>query len=392
VDRVPRQLRQLPELIRRAAALALATALGACAGEPATPAPAAPVVVSDGRYAMGTVLEITVAAADEAAGRAAIAQAFSVAAAQERLLSNWDAGSALARLNAAAGRGPQRVDPELARVLAASLALSRRTRGAFDVTVGPLVALWRDAGERGRLPTAAERARAQAAVGVGAVRADPAAGSAEIARAGASIELGGIAKGWALDRMAEGLRAAGVSGALLSFGQSSLWAIGTPPGEPGWRLLVRDPAGGFAGVATLRDRAVSVSGSVGQWTEIEGRRYGHVIDPRSGEPLVRAAQAVVLAPDAASAEAFSKALLVLPAAEGVALLEAEPGCDALLLEGDGRRYETSGWQSASRFEPAAAGARAEPAAREAGAGAGEPEGSATRSSERSAPASNEASR
>jgi thiamine biosynthesis lipoprotein len=282
------------------------------------------------------------------------------------------------RLNAAAGRGPQRVDPELARVLAASRTLAQRTRGAFDVTVGPLVALWRAAGERGRLPTAAERARARAAVGADLVSADPVAGTAEIAREGAAVELGGIAKGWALDRMRERLRAAGVRSALLSFGQSSLWAIGAPPGEPGWRLLVRDPAGGFAGVATLRDRAVSVSGATGQWTEIAGRRYGHVIDPRSGEPLMRAAQALVLAPDAASAEAFSKALLVLEPAEGLALLEAEAGCEALLLEADGRRYETSGWRAASGF----ASAGAAPA----------PTPSDTRSSERSAPASNEASR
>jgi len=352
VGRVPRQLRKLPALSRRAAAIALTVALAGCASS-ARLEPTAPTVVSDGRYAMGTVLEVTVAAADEAAGRAAIERAFAVAAALEPLLSNWDAGSAVMRLNAAAGRGPQPVDPELARVLEASRALSHRTRGAFDVTVGPLVQLWRAAGARGRRPSAAELARARAAVGADGVLADPEAGTAGLARADASIELGGIAKGWALDRMAETLRAAGVAGALLSFGQSSLWAIGAPPREAGWRLALRDPAGGYAGVATLRDRAVSVSGSFGQWTEIEGRRHGHVIDPRSGEPLLRAAEAIVLAPDATSAEAFSKALLVLPP-EGIALLEAEPGLEALLLEDDGSHYETSGWQAASRFEPAGA--------------------------------------
>jgi thiamine biosynthesis lipoprotein len=365
------------------AALGLAAALVGCAAGPFAPGPeAAPTVVTDGRYAMGTVLEVSVVAADPARARAAIAEAFAIAAALEARLSNWDPGSALMRLNAAAGRGPQPVDPELARVLAASLALSQRTRGAFDVTVGPAVQLWRAAAERSRLPSARERARARAVVGARNLRLDPAAGTAELVRAGASVELGGIAKGWALDRMAEALRAAGVTAALLSFGQSSLWAIGAPPGEPGWRLLVRRPDGGFAGVATLRDRAVSVSGSVGQWVEIGGRRFGHVIDPRSGEPLVRAAQAVVLAPDAAAAEAFSKALLVLAPEEALALLEAEPGCEALLLEGDGRRYETSGWAAASHFEPAAH-ELPEPA----------PEtGSGTRSRERSAPASNEASR
>lgn len=317
----------------------------------AEPAAVGPTLVSDGRYAMGTVLEITVVAAEPASGRAAIDRAFAEAARLEPLLSNWDPDGALARFDAAAGRGPQQVDPELARVLAASLALTRRTHGAFDVTVGPWVQLWRMAAERGRLPSAAQRAHARALVGAEGLRVDVEAGTAELVRAGASVELGGIAKGWALDRMAAILREAGVGAALLSFGQSSLWAIGAPPGGPGWRLLVRDPAGGYAGTMTLHDRAVSVSASLGQSIEIDGRRYGHVLDPRSGEPLVRAAQAVVLAPDATAAEAFSKALLVLEPGEGVALLEAEPGCEALLLLDDGRRWETSGWQAASGFEP-----------------------------------------
>lgn len=335
---------------RAALLVAAAAGLGCAASGPAAPEPS--VVVSDGRYAMGTVLELTLVAPDRSRGRALAEAAFALAARSEALVSNWDPESAVMQLNAAAGRGSQPVPDELARLLVASLAYARRTHGAFDVTVGPLVALWRAAGEQGRLPTPAQRAAARARVGEGTLRVDLAAGTAELVPAGAAVELGGIAKGWALDRMAEALRAAGISDALLSFGQSSLWALGAPPDAPGWRLLVRRPDGGYAGVATLRDRAVSVSGSVGQWTEIEGRRFGHVIDPRSGEPLVRAAQAVVLAPEAALAEALSKALLVLTPDEGLALLEGEPDCEALLLEADGRRYQTRGWQEASRFEPA----------------------------------------
>lgn len=352
VGGVPRQLRQLPELILRAALLVAWLAAAGCAAS----APPAPVVVSDGRYAMGTVLELTVVAGDEASARAAVGRAFAIAEALEAVLSNWDPDSAVTRLNAAAGRGPQHVDAELARLLAASLGLSRRTEGAFDVTVGPLVALWRAAGERGRAPSPGELARARAAVGSAGLRVDAEARTVELLRPGASVELGGVAKGWALDRMAEALRAAGIRAALLSFGQSSLWAMGAPPDAAGWRLAVRHPVAGFAGVATLRERAVSVSDSIGQWTEIGGHRYGHVIDPRDGRPLLRSAQAVVLAPDATSAEAFSKALLVLPPARALALLEAEPGCEALLLEADGRRYETSGWQAATAFEATGPGA------------------------------------
>jgi len=325
----------------------------ACAQGASAPA-AAPVVVSDGRYAMGTVLELTLVAPDDAAGRALVDQAFAIAAQLEALLTNWDPSSPLMRLNAAAGQGPQTVDPELARVLAASKAFTRRTRGAFDITVGPLVELWRTAAARDELPSEVARERAQAAVGADGLRVDLAASTAELVASDARLELGGIAKGWALDRIAEMLRAAGVRSALLSFGQSSLWAIGAPPGEEGWRLLIRSPDGGYAGIVTLRDRAVSVSGSVGQWNEIDGHRYGHVLDPRTGEPLERAAQAVVLAPTAAWAEAQSKALLVLPPAEAIAMLEADGGSEGLRIDADGRHYASRGWAAASRFEPAAA--------------------------------------
>jgi thiamine biosynthesis lipoprotein len=313
------------------------------------PAGSAPRTVSDGRLAMGTILEVTVVTADEAEGRAVVERLFAIATRLDALLTNWDPESALMRLNRAAGQGPQRIDPELARVLGAALTLSRETDGAFDVTVGPLVTLWRTAGERGALPTDSERSRALAAVGSAKLRADPNAATAELT-AGASIDLGGLAKGYALDRMREELRRAAVTSALLSFGQSSLLALGAPPDAPGWRLLVRTPEGGFAGVATLRDRAASVSGSLGQWTEIEGRRYGHVIDPRSGEPLVRAAQAMVLMDSAASAEAWSKALLVVQPQQGLDGL-ARAGGEGLLLEADGRSFATPSWKEATAFEP-----------------------------------------
>lgn len=326
---------------RRARVAALAIACLAAAAR-------ADVEVSDGRQSMGTILEITLRAPDDAAGRALLDASYAIAARLERAMTLYDPGSDLSRLNRAAGQGAVTVDRELVRLLALSLDFSQRTRGAFDVTVGPLVALWQAAARENRLPDAAALREARARVGPRHLRVTP-PDRAEILRAGASVDLGGVAKGYALDRMAEHLKRNGVASALLSFGQSSLWAIGAPPGAPGWRLLLRRPDGGFAGVATLRDRAVSVSGSLGQASEIEGRRYGHVIDPRSGEPLIRPLEAMVLCPDAALGEAASKALLVLGETEGVALLRAL-GCQGLLVDASGTRHETPGWAAASRFE------------------------------------------
>jgi thiamine biosynthesis lipoprotein len=310
--------------------------------------PAPPIEVSDGRPAMGTVLEITLHALSAEQGREALEELFAIAARLDAALTLYDPGSDLSRLNAAAGRGPIAVAPELERILTDAVAYARLTRGSFDVTVGPLVRLWREAGETGIAPTAAALAQARARVGAAQIAVGE--GRAALAHEGVSVDLGGLAKGWALDQMLPRLRARGIEHALLDFGQSSTWALGAPPGAPGWRLLARAPDGGGLGVLTLSGQALSVSGSLGQFVEIGGRRYGHVLDPRSGLPLERRRQALVVAPNAALAEALSKALLILGETEGIALVAAQPGCEGLLADAEGDRWQTPGWREAVRFE------------------------------------------
>jgi thiamine biosynthesis lipoprotein len=344
---------RLPRAAALAAALLGVPALGACARPP----PAAASLVSDGRYAMGTVLEITLAAPrDERAARQLDAL-YAAVEALEAKVSNWRPASDTSRLAAAAGGGLIDVDPVTASLLARCVAYTGLTRGAFDVTVGPLVTLWRDAGKRGAPPSDDEIARARERVGSEMLRVDEAASRAALERPGMTIDVGGVAKGLALD-VAAGALAPGTP-ALLSFGQSSLRAVGAPPGATGWRVLLRlpEPApgtpspAGFAGVLTLRDRSLSVSGSLGQWTEIAGRRYGHVIDPRSGRPLERRLEAAVVAPDATLAEALSKALLILGPDEGIALLESQPGVEGWLADDAGHAWATRGWADAVAFEP-----------------------------------------
>jgi thiamine biosynthesis lipoprotein len=298
---------------------------------------------------MGTVLELTLVGPDAEALEGALARLFAEVARLEALLSDWDPTSEVGRLNASAGRGRRSVAPEVAELLGRSRALTRLTRGSFDVTVGPLVSLWREAGLHAELPARAALASALRRVGGEGIFVG-ADGSVALPE-GASVTLGGVAKGYALDRLLPLLGAAGVEAALLSFGESSTWALGAPPGASGWRLLARAPQGGFAGVLTLRDRALSVSGSFGSFSEIEGRRFGHVLDPRSGEPLEQESEALVVAPDATLAEALSKALLVLGAREGIALVDGLPGCEALLLDARGRGRRTRGWDAAVAWEP-----------------------------------------
>jgi len=307
-------------------------------------------LLTDGRYVMGTVLEVTLADVSERAANATFDALFDHAARLEDLMTRFDSQSQISRLNRAAGQGPQPVDPALAELLRRSVSLARQTGGTFDVTVGPLVQLWIDAAVADREPSADEIAERRARVGADAIRVN-ADGTAELAREGVVVDLGGIAKGYALDGMLPLLRERGIERALLSFGQSSTVALGSPPDADGWRLLARGPEEEVLGVLTLRDQALSVSSSFGHWLEIGGVRYGHVIDPRSGRPLASPREALIVAPDATLAEALSKALLILEPAAGLALVAGQPGCAGMLVDAAGKLHTTANWQAATRFEP-----------------------------------------
>jgi FAD:protein FMN transferase len=164
------------------------------------------------------------------------------------------------------------------------------------------------------------------------------------------LDLGGIGKGYAIDQLKTILQQRKPN-ALLNFGQSSIWALGSPPDAPGWRILVQRPDGTPAGVITLRDQALSISGTMGQPFIINGQHYGHIIDPRSGKPIRQNLQACILAPTATQAEAFSKALLILGKQQGIALLQQHPGVEGLLLDTNGHYWMTKGWQAATKFAP-----------------------------------------
>jgi thiamine biosynthesis lipoprotein len=331
-------------------AAALAVSLGCASGAPPEdPALVCPVTVSDGRYLMGTVLEISLCVPDRATGEALLRELFDEVASLERIFSRFDVKSDLSKLNRASGSGPLRVAPALAELTASSLEFTGLTRGTFDVTVGPLVVLWQEAEQTRALPDAAALAAARARVGPDVVRVDTAASTVDLLVPGAMLDFGGVAKGWTLDRLAEKLRKAGVARALLAFGQSSLCALGKPAGWDGWGVLLGDAAGGFAGTAQLADQSLSISGSLGQYEEIAGKRYGHVIDPRSGEPLTQARVAGALAADGARAEALSKALLILGETDGIALLESLPDAEGILIDESGQTWQTSGWTKAVRY-------------------------------------------
>lgn len=265
-------------------------------------------------YVMGTLLRVVV---DDEVDLARFDACFDRARALDRMLSRFDPASELVRLNDAGG-GP--ATPAFRGILAQALALGTATDGTFDVSVGAVTALWRTAGTA---PSA--RAVAAARASVGRVAVD---GDRVVLGPGTRLDFDGFAKGVAVDECVAGLRRAGVTRALVSFGESSLYGIGAPHGADAWTFDVRGPDPGVV-VARLRlrDRAAAVSAVYGG---AGGRAHGHVVDPRTGRPLTDDVASVVVAPSAADAEAWAKTVLVRGPG-GIAEAERTGGIQAARL-------------------------------------------------------------
>lgn len=307
--------------------------LATCAIVSGPSAAAQDALFRESRPAMGTTVDILV----YADGRTRAAELFDAAFEEiervEAALSGYRATSEISRINAAAARGPVVTDPEVFGIIARALDHGRRSEGAFDITVGALVEAWGFFGADGRFPAPDELASARAAVGWRHVELDLQRRSIRFRVPGIELDLGGIGKGVALDRAAAILRRHGVTAALLGAGQSSYCAIGAPPGTEGWRVVVPDPRVPETALSrvVLRDRSLSTSGSGERFFELDGVRYSHLIDPRTGEPVRGMLQVTVTAPSAADSDALATALFVTGPEGAGQLLEQYEDAGALLI-------------------------------------------------------------
>jgi len=286
----------------------------------------------DSRLSMGCTCTVRVCGLEAREARAATAAALDEIDRVDRLLSHYRADSPLSRLNREAARGPVVVDRELLDFLALCLRFARETDGAFDVTVGPLMTAWGFFRGEGRVPSSAELAAARERVGARHVVLDPAAGTVRFDREGVALDLGGIGKGYAVDRAVAVLRARGVRSALVNAGGSSVYGLGGPPSADAWAIDVEDPGRAGHTVSTLRlhDRALSVAGRSVKSFEQEGVVYAHIMDPRTGRPVPGVAGVVVLSDDATTGDALDDALFVLGVEAGRGLLRRLPGVRAAI--------------------------------------------------------------
>ena len=279
---------------------------------------------------MGTFATVSVAGPERAADAAR--EAFDRV---DRTMSNWNPASDLSRLNEAARRGAAPIeDPDLLACVALAFQAARGTDGAFDPTVGPLMTLWGFRPRAARAPTPEEVEATLASVGYGKVTLDR--GTIRFDAPGMEIDLGGIAKGCALDLARERVLSAGATSALLDLG-GNLMAVGRPPAGRFWEIGVKDPRdpARLAGVLEIPEGSVSTSGSY--------ENPGHLMDPRTG----RSAQtdvlaATVVAPSGAWADALSTALCIAGSRRAEGILARFGDAKALLFLTDGRVVVSDG--------------------------------------------------
>lgn len=261
------------------------------------------------RYVMGTLLDITLYHHDAQEARKLLNKAFSLGHRLDDLLSNYKPESEINRLNQKAGKGRIKVTADLYNFLALSRQLWQQTEGAFDITVGPFMKLWREAEGQGKTPSAETLKKVLRLVGMnhGILYGNF---DVELSRKGMAIDTGGIGKGYAVDQIMVFFKKSGILSALINFGHSSIYALGSPPKAHGWKPLLQFPGQRPLGILELKDQALSSSDSLGRHYEIVGKRYGHIVDPQSGIPVTQRIQAVVLGPSATEAEALSKYVIL----------------------------------------------------------------------------------
>ena len=293
--------------------------------------------VALGLESMATRFELILAGDDPARLRAAGEEALREIERVEGLLSRYRPSTAIAAINAAAGREPVRVDARVLALLRRCGELSRLTDGAFDVTVGPLLRAWGFVGGSGALPDGETLERARCLVGMDRVELDAAASTVRLAHAGMELDLGAVGKGYAIDCAIAVLEEHGVPRALLHGGTSSVHVIGHVSAGAPWRVAWRAPArADRLRTLTAAQPALSVSAPHGKAFVLDGRLMGHVLDPRTGAPAGQALSACVVGPSSTVCDALSTALLVSGTGEPPWLAARFPGYSGWVVHAPGQ--------------------------------------------------------
>lgn len=294
---------------------------------------------------MGTRVSILVCGEDRESAEKAIESALDEMRRVEAIMTHRREDSPLGLLNRSAGRSPVPLPAEVLDLLVEAKHVHALTDGAFDVTFGPLGDLW-DAVKRTRhVPAPAEIRDELSRVGSRLLDIDSRNGTAHLRKKGMRVGLGGIAKGYAADRAARVLREAGFRDFAVDAGGDLV--LGERRAGKPWRVGIRhprDPARNVA-IVPVANGAVATSGDAERYFVLEGKRYGHILDPRTGRPADRCQSVTVIGPHAYFADAMATGVFVLGPEKGISLLESLEGMEGIVLDSAGAIHVTSGLRS-----------------------------------------------
>lgn len=282
---------------------------------------------------MGTKFILVLYAPDEKLANQGFQAAFARIKALDEVLSDYDPASELSRLSQ---RAPTPhavgVSEDLWAVLHAAEQLSIETKGAFDVTVGPLTKLWRRARRQSKFPSSDRLREARAATGYTALRLDEDNRTAALLKPNMRLDVGGIAKGYAVDQALLELRRVGIDHALVN-ASGDMSASGPPPDKPGWLVGVAplNPTAPPSRFGYLANQSIATSGDAFQFVEIDGKRYSHIVDPHTGVGLTLRSSVSILAPSGMQADGIASAVSVLGPAAGLEFVKQRPGVEAMIV-------------------------------------------------------------
>ncbi len=325
---------RMAQTLIRVAQLFLLTATLSCSS-------GGPRLFRESGVLMGTIVEVSVAAQSEEVAKNAIQIAFAEMRRVDELVSCFKAGSVISRLNREGHKSKVLVGKEVFSILRQSASIAASSGGAFDVTVWPVVRLWKFQEVGGMVPNATIVAEENIKVGYHGIIFDESTYSVGFTRDGMGIDLGAIAAGWAADLAMARLQALGVSGAIVDAG-GELRILGAKPGGAPWRIGVQHPRrpGELLLSLDLRDAAVATAGDYERFFVQDGVRYHHILDPATGMPARGCQSVTVLAATAAEADACSTAAFVLGPERGLAFLRGRPGVQGVIVDAAGALHWT----------------------------------------------------
>ncbi len=305
---------------------------------------------------MGTFAHVVAVAENTGTAKKCVRAALEEIRRVDDLMSDYKSDSEISRVNSQGYEKAVNVSEDTYKVLQRSIEFSKMTGGAFDVTVGPLVALFRKAKENKVAPSEEQIALAKSKVGFEKLKLDSENMTVQFSDDGMLLDLGGIAKGYAIDKAIEAAKRYGAIGAMVDIG-GDVRCFGLPPeGREHWLIGLQDPnssiegisGGGLRLVLKITNEAVATSGDYQQFVLIEGKRYSHIMDSKTGTSAERLSSVTIIAENATDADAFATAVSVMGAEKGLALIERLPNTEAILITPQ-PKYEMIKTSGAEKF-------------------------------------------